>query len=197
MSPNHIQKAATHIAMPWANGGGITYEVAASPLGSDLGSFDWRISMAEVHESGPFSTFHGIDRVLTVLGPGDLQLFINGEEVLGHLHVPVAFSGDDEVRAELVDGPITDLNVMTRRGRCEADVLIHTVSGTAALEPHSLSTSMIVVLSGKLTTAEGERIDARDALFLNSPTSLSGEGVIARINIRALPSVRPEQVLHA
>jgi environmental stress-induced protein Ves len=181
--------------MPWANGGGITYEVAASPPGSDLASFDWRISIADVRESGPFSTFPGIDRVLTVLGPGDLRLFINSTEVLSRRHAPVDFSGDDEVRAELVDGPITDLNVMTRRGTCESDVVVQTVSGTAVLELPSLSESIIVVLAGHLTMADGESLEPRDVLFLGSPTSISGDGVIANITIRthmhSTPTMRP------
>ena len=120
MFANHIQRDAAHTAMPWANGGGVTYEVAAFPVGADLASFYWRISMAEVREPGAFSAFTGIDRVLTVLGPGDLLLFVNGVETRSRMHVPFAFSGDDDVRAELVDGPITDLNVMTRRGQCRA-----------------------------------------------------------------------------
>ena len=187
MRANHIQRDAAHTAMPWANGGGVTYEVAAFPVGADLASFSWRISMAEVREPGPFSAFTGIDRVLTVLGPGDLLLFVNGVETHGRKHVPVAFSGDDDVRAELIDGPITDLNVMTRRGQCRAEVHVLTVSESVELEPIVESDTIIVALSGEFTMVDGAHLNERDVLFLNQAAAVTGSGVIAHIIITARP----------
>ena len=44
-------------ATPWRNGGGLTRELVASPEQSD---WRWRMSVAEVTASGPFSRFDGM-----------------------------------------------------------------------------------------------------------------------------------------
>ncbi|TIN81446.1 MAG: HutD family protein, partial [Mesorhizobium sp.] len=62
-----ILRAAEYRSMPWKNGGGVTTEIAVSPSGAGLDDFDWRVSMARVELSGPFSQFAGIDRTLAVL----------------------------------------------------------------------------------------------------------------------------------
>ena len=62
-----ILRAAGYRVMPWKNGGGTTTEVAVSPDHAGLEDFDWRISMARVETSGPFSSFAGIDCTLSVL----------------------------------------------------------------------------------------------------------------------------------
>jgi environmental stress-induced protein Ves len=105
--------------MPWKNGGGETTEILVSPAGASLDQFDWRISMAKVASAGPFSLFPGVDRTLTVLeGKGlDLALKGRGDVRLDCGSMPFAFPADLPVEANLVEGPIEDLNVMTRRGR--------------------------------------------------------------------------------
>lgn len=116
-----ILRAADRRAVPWKNGGGLTREVAVHPPGSDLGSFDWRVSLAEVRQGGPFSSFPEVDRLLAVIG-GRLQLSIAGREMLtlSPESPPVDFPGDLPACAEPVQSPVFDLNVMTRRGRFAA-----------------------------------------------------------------------------
>ena len=180
---SRVQYAHEHTAMPWANGKGVTYQVATFPPDADLNSFSWRISMADVPESGPFSVFTGIDRILTVIEPGDLRLYVNEVAVMAKRHVPVAFSGDDDVRAELIDGPITDLNVMTRRGSCTAEVDVQRVESAVAISEQAEAMRVAVVLDGAITTAHGELLNPRDALFITDDTSLDGLGTIAVITI--------------
>jgi hypothetical protein len=177
-----IQRADEHQAMPWANGAGVTYQVATFPDGADLTTFSWRISMADVPADGPFSAFPGIDRILTVLGPGDLRLFVNEEELLAPRHMPVSFSGDDVVRAELVSGPITDLNVMTRRGTCTASVQVEELRESLVVEITPDVTRAIVVLTGDVTY-DRESLFARDVLFIADDIELSGAGSLAVITI--------------
>jgi environmental stress-induced protein Ves len=178
----HILRADEHRAMPWANGAGVTYQVATFPEVADLSTFSWRISMADVPEDGPFSAFPGVDRILTVLGPGDLRLFVNDEELLAPRHVPIAFSGDDVVRAELINGPITDLNVMTRRGNCTATVQVHQGSEPITLEPLPDLTQVIVILDGAVTLLDDD-LGPRDVVFIREGTHLSGDGHFALITI--------------
>jgi uncharacterized protein len=104
---------------PWKNGGGSTIEIAIGPAGASLEAFDWRISMARVATDGPFSDFVGIDRTLAVIKGGGLVLTIGDATpvTLSSGSEPVSFPGDTPTSAHLTGGEITDLNVMTRRGR--------------------------------------------------------------------------------
>ena len=64
--------------MPWMNGGGETIEIAVSPEGAGLASFDWRVSMARVTQPGPFSSFTGVDRTLAILDGAGLTVAVAG-----------------------------------------------------------------------------------------------------------------------
>ncbi len=118
-----LLRAADRPAVPWKNGGGLTREIAAWPPGSNLDSFDWRVSMATVASGGPFSAFPAIDRTLMVL-EGELALTIDdgAERTFSPTSGPAVFSGDAAVVAKTPSAPVTDLNVMTRRGRASATI---------------------------------------------------------------------------
>jgi environmental stress-induced protein Ves len=115
----HIIRAADCRKMPWKNGGGETTEIAVSPAGAGIGDFDWRLSMALVATGGPFSIFSGIDRTLAVLDGDGIELTIEGMApvALTAASQPLAFPGDVPTSAILLGGVVTDLNIMTRRGR--------------------------------------------------------------------------------
>ncbi len=114
-----IYRAADHRRMKWKNGGGETAEIAVYPKDSGLQDFGWRISMATVESDGPFSTFAGIERTLAVLSGNGIRLDINGMggDLVKRDSPPLSFPADAAVDAKLLDGPITDLNIMTRRGQ--------------------------------------------------------------------------------
>jgi uncharacterized protein len=114
-----ILRAANALTMPWRNGGGSTTEIAAGPPGASLDNFDWRVSMARVATDGPFSHFAGVDRTLAVVTGRGLMLQIDNrpQVTLAAGSEPVSFPGDAPTHAQLTRGEITDLNVMTRRGR--------------------------------------------------------------------------------
>jgi len=112
-----VLRAADRRAMPWKNGGGVTWELAVHPAGASLDDFDWRISLAEVAADGPFSRFPGVDRVLTVIEGEGLELTVDGRAtVLDAGSPPLAFAGEAAAAARLSAGPIRDLNLMVRRG---------------------------------------------------------------------------------
>jgi environmental stress-induced protein Ves len=110
--------------MPWKNGGGETVEIAIFPRGADLDDFGWRVSTATVGSDGPFSTFEGIDRTLCILSGNGISLAVGNDEplTLDRDSAPFSFPADGSAVARLVDGPITDLNVMTRRTDWRHDV---------------------------------------------------------------------------
>lgn len=103
---------------PWKNGGGETRELAIAPPGAGLDDFDWRISCAQVASGGPFSAFPGVDRSLAVLEGVGLRLDFGGEtHTLTADSAPLQFAGEQAVSVALLDGPVGDFNLMTRRAR--------------------------------------------------------------------------------
>lgn len=114
-----IIRSSDYRRMAWKNGGGETVEIAVSPTGASLDALDWRVSMARVSSSGPFSRFPGIDRTLGILSGAGIRLSVAGRAPVSLRRdtPPFSFPGDEPVEAELIDGPIDDLNAMTRRTR--------------------------------------------------------------------------------
>jgi environmental stress-induced protein Ves len=106
-----IRKAAFR-AVPWKNGGGITHEAVRVPAEGD--PFRWRVSVAEVASSGPFSDFSGYRRSMALLQGGGLRLnFADGTSV--RLREPgelVEFDGGLRAEGVLLAGPCTDLNLI-------------------------------------------------------------------------------------
>lgn len=107
------------VTSPWRNGGGVTRELAAWPAGS--ADWTWRISVAEVAASGPFSRFDGVQRWFAVLGGNGVSLQMDGvKHRLTAASAPLAFDGGVAVDCQLLDGPTQDLNLMVRQGRASA-----------------------------------------------------------------------------
>lgn len=113
-----ILRRADHRQMPWKNGRGITTEIAVSPHDADTADFDWRISMAQIATDGWFSEFLGVDRTLSILAGKGIMLSVAGaaETQISPATAPYSFPADAPAYARLIDDPVTDLNVMTRRG---------------------------------------------------------------------------------
>lgn len=113
-----ILRSADHRRVPWKNGGGEAVEVAIFPDGSGLSDFGWRVSVATVASDGAFSIFPGVDRTLAILSGEGVELDIDsmGSHTLRATSAPLAFPADVPVNCRLLNGSITDLNVMTRRG---------------------------------------------------------------------------------
>lgn len=126
---------ATALAMPWKNGGGTTLQLAIWPANAGLEDFAWRISSAQVAVDSAFSSFPGIDRSLAVLSGKGLCLQREDGRI-DTLHSAgdiAAFAGEEAIGAQLLDGPITDLNLMTRRGLWTHRVQVLKWQGTRGL----------------------------------------------------------------
>jgi uncharacterized protein len=190
-----ILHASDYKRMPWKNGGGETVEIAVSPEGSALADFDWRVSMATVASDGPFSVFPGIDRTLSILEGEGMTLFIEGQEPvrLTQESDPLPFAADARTSATLIDGTITDLNVMTRRGRFLHSVAAIDVDGSTEITPKA-ETSLLLARDGVLDIAIGGqsvRLDDRDCLVVekdgDASVSVSGK---ARLFLISLDVIR-------
>jgi uncharacterized protein len=104
--------------MPWKNGGGTTRELVTWPSAED---WMWRVSVAEVAQSGPFSRFPGIDRWFAVLEGDGVALSMSGERhSLTTSSTPFHFDGGLATECALLGGMTLDFNLMTRRGVAQA-----------------------------------------------------------------------------
>jgi len=169
-------KAADSRRAPWKNGRGVTEELALWPEGSSFerGDFDWRISKARVEEAGAFSSFPGFERVLLVVRGGGIVLEHGELAPRARLRPlePLRFSGDWPTRCELPQGPIGDFNVLTRRGKCDAEVMALHLGARRLRESieaeqafvHSLDGALSVRVSGEEQAFE---LEAGDSLLIS------------------------------
>jgi environmental stress-induced protein Ves len=113
-------------ATPWKNGGGITRELACFPHGAGLDDFVWRASIADVGQSGPFSHFPGVERVIMLLAGDGMQLqFEDGarHDLTAPLQ-PLRFHGEAHVNATLAGAPSQDFNLMLRRELASGEIVV-------------------------------------------------------------------------
>lgn len=147
----------------WKNGAGRTRELAVEPIGAGLDTFDWRISVAEIERDAPFSAFPGIDRCIVLLhGAGMRLISADGrlDRRLAKPGEPFHFAGEAPLEAQLLDGPSTDFNVMTRRGRWRCEVL-------QALEPRQVggADAMLVLAAQGRWSVDDTPLEAGQGLL--------------------------------
>lgn len=167
--------------MRWKNGGGWTTELAAFPeSGADAAApFDWRVSIAEIESDGAFSPFPGCDRHIALLEGVGMELRFDQAETLRldqRLRF-VPFAGEAPVFGKLLAGPVRDFNVMTRRERCRAEILVRPLVGPMVFFPDA---TWFVYLAGGTASVKGQdsasAIAAREAVLL--PADPAGERVV-------------------
>src|SRR6476661_852596 len=187
-------------AIPWRNGGGVTRELARHPrtppaqnAGPD-DAWDWRVSIAVVSKAGAFSTFAGMDRVLTVVDGELLLLSVDGAEHPLEKYRPFRFSGDAASAGALPTGDIRDLNVITRRGEFKGYTSIIELSKKRA---HPVFDGQLGILlqgqaavtpgaaEGTTAGAEPRTLDRYDAVVGSDSASpeILGRGFLAVVSI--------------
>lgn len=177
-------------ATPWKNGGGETREIAAFPPGAGFDDFAWRLSIATIAEGGAFSRFPGIDRTLILMSGRGVALRLDGgpDHVL-HPGDFLDFAGEQAVRSRLLDGPVQDLNVMTRRGLANARV------DRVALQDRAVCDlgdggGAVILRDGQASLSDGTPIGPGDTI-LHDPgkagtLALTGQGDLVRVRFRRI-----------
>lgn len=105
--------------VPWKNGGGTTTDIAVDPDAAGWDTFNWRVSIADIRKSGPFSQFPGVERSIALLEcprGTEMALTIDGRKTPMPPHEFIDFSGDSVAHGDLYGEPVRDFNVMSRRG---------------------------------------------------------------------------------
>ncbi len=134
--------------VPWKNGGGETCELYKIPHPTNPQDFVFRISMATVSQSGPFSVYEKIDRTLVLLeGEGMKLQFKDRSLNLDKKLAPIYFKGEELIECELLNGACTDFNIMIDRnwGNCTLEI------NTQSLETaQNIVSSDLVFISRKI-----------------------------------------------
>lgn len=169
----------------WRNGLGWTRELLCVP---DADDWTWRLSIAEIEQTAPFSSFPGIDRVLVLLSGSRLRLaFDDGETQL--LEAPYAhhrFAGERAVTGELLAGPTRDFNLMWKRDAVDAQLEVLAFDGPLRIETSADAEGAIHLLQGS-AVLEGFALEPEDTVTYaatSTPRSLVLEGRGTALHVR-------------
>jgi environmental stress-induced protein Ves len=196
-----VIRRTSFTATPWKNGGGITHEAIREPDG--VYPFRWRVSVAHIDASGPFSEFAGYQRKMVLLrGAGiDLHFGDGTHRALRKVGELVEFDGALAAHCDLLSGPCVDLNLMVSKSdgaavrverfiesvalRASRDetVLVFPIDRgvtltintgkTETLEPWDLA--LLSQCSGHLSRLESPHSSASTSVFLATLKLVSGE----------------------
>jgi environmental stress-induced protein Ves len=164
-----VIRKTSFTVVPWKNGGGITHEVIRVPPTGD--AFRWRVSVAEIDASGPFSDFSNYNRAMVLLRGAGVRLTFDGREhtVLRTAGDMVQFDGARSTRCDLADGPCADLNLMVSKSMQGVHAWVESLQA-----PRNLSfdqgTTLVFPISGSVSMAtlngEFETLQAWDLAVL-------------------------------
>lgn len=188
MSWLQVLKTSDYTMVPWKNGGGITQDVLLLPARATHDDFDIRLSLAPISAEGPFSSFPGIDRHITRLSEERLSLVFGSETRELKRLEPMYFDSAQQPRALLPDGAALVLNIMTRRGKWNAQVMPTTGSNGPLLAAPDGGMVVLHAVTGvwqvghRLGTAlvnPGETLVCREESTLRTSCDPAGEAIVA------------------
>lgn len=143
----------------WRNGLGWTRQIHAD-INPTTDDWDWRLSIAEIEQDAPFSTFPGVDRVLVLLSGNGLRLrFDDGQtHELQPPHQQFRFAGERAVTGELVDGTTHDFNLMWRRDRVDARLWHRPLVGPMVIFADPGTSWAVYLISGQARFADESKL---------------------------------------
>ena len=162
-----------HRVMPWKNGLGETLELARSPDGESLETFDWRVSVAPVVTDGAFSVFPGIERTIAVIEGAGMELELaDGPQHALRPGLPFTYDGGAAINGRLIDGPVRDINVMVRRGKFAGTLIL--AEGAIAVSGGPGVTLVAYALTGAWTAT----LDDETGHFQSGASLRSAAGMV-------------------
>ena len=168
--------AAARTSEPWRNGSGRTALVADSD--------GWRVSIAQLSDSSPFSAFPGAGRLLMALSASGVVLSINGRRLPCRRLEACSFDGEDAVFALDVTEPLQVLNLIWQRRACRGRLTSVAVDGPLELRCDGIA-AVAIAVSGSCAVIDGAQLGLLDGLSLagGERVTVSGRGelVLARI----------------
>lgn len=181
------------VRQPWANGAGYTDEWARDRQTP----WSWRLSVAMVERTAPFSPLPGVDRQWVALdAPIDL-LWPDGRQQRQHRLSTVHADGATAPQASLPQGPTRVFNLM-QRGDASAQLIARPLQGLCWLPASPHACWLLYLLGG---SAELQRVGQQlslsggEALWLppGAPLRLDGRGELLLVHwpqaVEGLPPV--------
>jgi hypothetical protein len=146
--------------VPWKNGGGITHEAMRVPAHGD--DFVWRVSVAQIDASGPFSDFAAYHRTMVLLEGAGLELkFGDGRQrLLGRIGESVQFDGALATHCRLLEGPCVDLNLMVAKTRTMV-ARVEQLQESREISASQGESTLIFGVDAPLVLDAGSGVDAR------------------------------------
>jgi uncharacterized protein len=154
-----IVRQASFTASPWKNGGGVTHEAIRVPVNGD--PFKWRVSVARIDTSGPFSDFAGYERKMVLLKGAGVQLrFANGTtRALRTVGEMVEFDGALAAQCELIDGPCVDLNLIVAKPLSKVNARVVRLHETLTVPAVAGQSTLAFPIDASVTiTCGGDRV---------------------------------------
>jgi len=195
VAPSRILPAGGYSRMRWKNGAGWTSEILRAP---DADNWQWRLSIAEIENDAPFSTFPDVERELVLLSGNGLRIrFDDGDtQELLPPHDRLRFTGERAAVSELIDGPTRDFNLMWKRDAIDAQLWHRPLVGTMVVFVDVAETWAVHVVAGQARFADDSglgEVGAGDAAVLESAGArrrfaLDGGGELLLIRIRPKPA---------
>ena len=171
-----IIRKASFTPRPWKNGGGITHEVIRVPSGGD--KFVWRVSVAQIDASGPFSDFAAYNRKMVLLkGDGvELKFADRRQRTLRRVGDLAEFDGALATHCTLLGGPCVDLNLMVAKSQAVA-VRVESLPGahdglqaSASIAESTLIFGIDVALTLQILSGEMLHLEPWDLAIMSNGT---------------------------
>jgi environmental stress-induced protein Ves len=165
---------------PWQNGGGNTEELLAFPTAQD---YLWRMSVASIEKSGPFSIFKNYQRILVPLSGSIILKHSNGKQAPLKKRIPYSFSGDLATDCTLESKDARDFNLIYKADLMAAEIFTHTIEKTTSLKI-SGTQDFIYCIEGELLITSPASINETVKVAAHGLCELAHSGNTERINLR-------------
>jgi environmental stress-induced protein Ves len=164
----------------WKNGGGTTAEIARQESGD---RWRWRVSIADVEMSGPFSDFTGYRRVIALLDGAGMALSFDETPavVIDRPYRPFSFDGGWRADCRLIDGPVRDLNLIVDAALSSATLEFHHAERSIPIDIVVRDCALLHAIHGAFEVRAG----ASFALLQGDALRID-EGAGARLRVSAL-----------
>lgn len=161
-------------SVPWANGRGSTRELAHDVRRS------WRLSMADIGQNAPFSTFPGVDRIFIVV-EGEVRLRVDDVEHDLVAGAAVEFRGESAASAVAVGDIAHVVNLMMVRDQVQFDG--RRADPTLEVAQPVVDDELVVILSRGRTT-DGVAVEPGTVLVKSSSKETANGGDAALSSLR-------------
>ncbi len=166
-----VQRASQRSGVPWRNGLGVQYEIAAET--------GWRLSTADLTTDVQFSVFAGVTREFCVAQGNGVILMIDGETHRCDPESITVFDGAANVYCSLLDGSAKALNLMVPHGEAPVHLRILRLGEVSEHDDAIVAIGGPALLLNK--SGDGIELDVLDAVLNAGDIFTVGQGAVAAI----------------